>query len=149
MTTSTHLTPTRPGRLLASALAVGVVCTAAAGCSTAETMDLSATGGDTMASCMMFDVATLAEMSPAFAGTVVELEDSVATLEVDRWYAGGDAERVAISYTPGMDALIGTPDFQVDGRYLITAADGTVNGCGYSGPATPDLEAAFAEAFGD
>jgi hypothetical protein len=124
-----------------------MLATGLAGCSSGGTLELSAAGGDTMASCMVFDTATLAGMSPAFAGTVVELDDGVATLEVDRWYAGGDAERVAIAYTPGMEALIGTPDFVVDGRYLITAAEGTVNGCGYSGPATPDLEAAFAEAF--
>jgi len=28
-------------------------------------------------------------------------------------------------------------------KYLITAAEGNVNFCGYSGPATPELTAAF------
>jgi hypothetical protein len=31
---------------------------------------------------------------------------------------------------------------------LITATDGVVNGCGYSGLASADYEAAFEQAFG-
>jgi hypothetical protein len=38
-------------------------------------------------------------------------------------------------------------DFQQGKRYFVTAAQGTVNGCGYSGPASAELEQAFAEAF--
>jgi hypothetical protein len=109
---------------------------------------LSAEGSDALASCLPFDVAILEGMSPAFGGTVVELTDSVATLEVDRWFTGGDAEVVEINYTPGYEALIGTPSFEVGQRYLITATDGVVNGCGYSGVATPEYEASFEQAFG-
>jgi len=87
-------------------------------------------------------------MTPAFGGTVVELTDSVAILEVDRWFTGGDAEIVEIEYTPGFEALIGTPTLEVGQRYMITASDGVVNGCGYSGLATPEYEAAFEQAFG-
>jgi hypothetical protein len=86
-------------------------------------------------------------MGPAFAGTVVELTDTVATLEVDRWFTEGDAEIVEIEYTPGFEALIGTPALEVGQRYLITATDGVVNGCGYSGLATPEYEAVFQRAF--
>jgi hypothetical protein len=32
-------------------------------------------------------------------------------------------------------------------RHLLTATDGTVTGCGMSGPATPDLATAFDQAF--
>lgn len=109
---------------------------------------LTAGGGDALASCMPFDVAILEDMSPAFGGTVIALTDSVATIEVDRWYTGGDAAVVEIQYTPGYEALIGTPSFEVGERYLITAHDGVVNGCGYSGVATAEFEAAFAAAFG-
>lgn len=109
---------------------------------------LTAGGGDSMAMCLEFDIAILQAMSPAFGGTVVELTDSVATLEVDRWFTGGDAEVVTINYTPGFEALIGTPSLEVGQRYLITATDGVVNGCGYSGVATPEYEAAFEQAFG-
>jgi hypothetical protein len=109
---------------------------------------LTANGEDATASCLPFEVGILGGMSPAFGGTVVDLTDSVATLEVDRWFTGGDAEIVEIEYTPGFEALIGTPSLEVGQRYLITATDGVVNGCGYSGVATADYEAAFAEAFG-
>jgi hypothetical protein len=46
-----------------------------------------------------------------------------------------------------MQALIDGFDFEVGQQYLITAAEGTVNFCGYSGPATPELTAAFDQAF--
>ncbi|HUO45940.1 MAG TPA: hypothetical protein VM470_03800 [Acidimicrobiia bacterium] len=113
-----------------------------------EPLVLTGGGSDPTASCLPFDVDSLADMSPAFGGTVVELTDSVATLEVDRWYTGGEAELVEIEYTPGFEALIGTPAMEVGQRYLITATDGVVNGCGFSGVATPEYEAAFAQAFG-
>jgi len=109
---------------------------------------LTANGSDSMAMCMEFDIAILQAMTPAFGGTVVELTDSVATIEVDRWFTGGDAEIVQINYTPGFEALIGTPTLEVGQRYLITATDGVVNGCGYSGLATADYEASFEQAFG-
>ena len=38
-------------------------------------------------------------------------------------------------------------DFGQGQRYLLTATGGVVNGCGFSGPATPELERAFDEAF--
>lgn len=137
------------GNLLTRTGLVALACTAVAACSSTETLELTAQGGDATASCLVFDIATLSGMSPAFAGTVVELDDSAVTLAVDNWYRGGNADQVRISHTPGMAALIGTPVLELDQRYLITAADGAVNGCGYSGPATPELEAAFEEAFAE
>ena len=110
---------------------------------------LTADGGQAaMMSCIPFDVGILSTMSPAFGGTVTEVTDSTATIEVDRWYTGGDAEIVIVEHTPGYEALIGTPTFELGERYLITAAEGAVNGCGYSGIATPEFEAAFEQAFG-
>ena len=109
---------------------------------------LTAEGGSAMASCLPFDVRILADMSPAFAGTVTELTDSVATLRVDRWFTGGNTGTVQIRYTPGFEALIGTPRLEAGQSYLITATNGVVNGCGYSGLMTTDLETAFEEAFG-
>lgn len=142
----------RTYRLVTAAAAALVVVVGAAalltGIGTSEPLVLTGEAGDITAICLTFDEATLATMSPAFAGTVTELTDSVATLEVDRWYTGGDAEVVEIEYTPGFEALIGTPTLEVGQTYLITATDGVVNGCGYSGLATPELEATFERAFG-
>ena len=155
MTNTTSKPRVEPGRFRligAVAAALVVVIGGAAlfgGPGTAgDPLILTANGNDATASCLPFDVGTLAGMSPAFGGTVVELTDSVATLEVDRWFTDGDAGIVEIEYTPGFEALIGTPSLEVGQRYLITATDGVVNGCGYSGLATPEYEAAFAEAFG-
>jgi hypothetical protein len=38
--------------------------------------------------------------------------------------------------------------FEAGGQYLITAYDGNVNYCGFSGPSTPELRSAYEEAFG-
>ncbi len=111
-------------------------------------LELSLGGGESLASCLVFDVATLAQMSPAFEGTVTNVDGERITLDVDRWFAGGDAEQVTLIGTAGMEALIGGIAFQEGGQYLITAADGQVNYCGYSGPATPELRAQFEQAFG-
>lgn len=142
----------RFGRLSAVAAALVVVVGGAALVGSLGTsgdpLVLTGGAGDPMASCLVFDVETLGDMSPALGGTVVELTDSVATLEVDRWYTGGDAEIVEIEYTPGFEALIGTPTLEVGQRYLVTATDGVVNGCGYSGVATAEYEASFEAAFG-
>lgn len=153
MSTATAPPATRPRayRLIGTVAAVLAVTIGAAtllGGTSSEPLVLTADGSDAMAMCLPFEVDTLAEMSPAFGGTVVELTDSVVTLEVDRWYSGAGAGVVEIRYTPGAEALIGTPTFGVGQRYLITATEGAVNGCGYSGVATGDYEAAFDQAFG-
>ena len=44
-------------------------------------------------------------------------------------------------------ALIAGFEFVVGEQYLITAAEGNVNFCGYSGVATPEMTAAFDAAF--
>jgi hypothetical protein len=110
-------------------------------------LDLSLGDSTVMSSCIMFDVAFLSGMSPAFAGTATAVDGEVVTLAVDRWYAGGDASTVTLSGAAGSPALIDGFEFVVGQQYLITAADGTVNFCGYSGLATPELTAAFEVAF--
>lgn len=111
-------------------------------------LELSLGDGSVLSSCMVFDVAILADMSPAFAGTAAKVEGDTITLDVDRWYAGGDAVTVVLRGAIGSPALIDGFEFQVGEQYLITAAEGNVNFCGYSGLATPELTAAFDAAFG-
>lgn len=111
-------------------------------------LSLPASGGDIFASCLPFTVEYLAEMSPAFAGTAIEVTGDRAVLQVDRWYAGGDAAEVVVTVPDGAHvALNGDVDFQEGKRYLITAEGGIVNLCGYSGEATAELESAFESAF--
>ena len=111
-------------------------------------MELTAGGGDTMASCLAFDPNVLADMPVAFEGTAKNVEGERVTLEVDRWFTGGDADEVVLVAPAGLEALIGGINFEEGEQYLISATDGQVNYCGYSGPATADLEAGFEQAFG-
>ena len=111
-------------------------------------LELSLGASDPMAICMMFDTTVLAAMSPAFAGTATAVDGATVTLSVDRWYAGGDAATVVLEGADGSPALIGGFAFEVGQQYLITAEQGNVNLCGYSGPATPELTAGFEAAFG-
>lgn len=51
------------------------------------------------------DVARLAEMSPAFAGTVTSIEGDVVTLTIDHWYTGGDSATATLHATSGIQAV--------------------------------------------
>ena len=111
-------------------------------------IELSLGDSNVMSSCLAFDVAVLADMSPAFAGTTTAVEGETVTLSVDRWYTGGDANTVVLRGAAGSPALIDGFEFEIGRQYLITAAEGNVNFCGYSGLATPELTTAFDTAFG-
>lgn len=111
-------------------------------------LELSAPADNPMASCIMFSVDELAKAPLAFEGTVTEVDGPVVTLTVDHWYKGGDAETVVLNAPQGMEALIGGIPFEVGGQFLISAYEGTVNYCGFSGPSTPELRSAFDQAFG-
>jgi hypothetical protein len=112
------------------------------------TLTLEAPGDTLSASCMIFSVDVLREMPVALGGTVTSVEPGSVTLDVDRWYRGGDADLVTISVPDTNNVALDGVDLRSGERYLLTATNGTVNGCGYSGPAGPQLEGAFAEAFG-
>lgn len=103
---------------------------------------------DPMAMCMQITPETLQMFPVAFAGRAVAVDNGVATLEVTRWYRGGDADQVTISAPPAQPALIGGVDIEVGGDYLITADEGRVSSCYFSDVASPELEALFTEAFG-
>jgi hypothetical protein len=110
-------------------------------------MELSAGADDPMAMCIMFSVEELARMQVAFEGTVASVEGETVTLDVDTWYRGGDSAQVVLHAPAGMEALIGGIPFDVGSQYLVTAFDGNVNYCGFTGPSTPELKTAFEEAF--
>lgn len=159
--------PMRPRRrgatILAAAASVAVVAfgigtvanmTGDAGGSPAtddhvSTVALTAPAGDMMASCMFFDAAALRMVPMALSGTITSIEDKTVTIDVDRWYKGGDADRVTITRPPGdiSPALIPGVDFVEGEQFYISAYDNTVNGCGFSGPATPEMKKVYDEAF--
>ena len=113
-------------------------------------LELSAGGEDPMAMCAVFSVDDLAAFTEvAFAGTVTAVAGDQVTLSVDQWHRGGDAGSVVLNAPEGMEALLGGVPFAVGDQYLVSATDGSVNYCGFSGPATPELAAAYQEAFGN
>lgn len=110
---------------------------------------LNAGEEDVMAICIMFSPEELERSAEiAFEGTVTDVDGPTVALAVDTWFRGGDgATDVVLNAPPGMEALIGGIPFEVGDRYLVSAQAGNVNYCGFSGPSTPELQAAFAEAF--
>ncbi|HEX9846791.1 MAG TPA: hypothetical protein VGB33_00085 [Acidimicrobiia bacterium] len=105
-------------------------------------------GGTTTTMCIQFSVDELAKMEMAFEGTVTSAEEDTVNLDVDHWFKGGDATKVILRAPQGLEALIDGFPFETGQQYLITAFDGNVNYCGFSGPSTPEFRAAFEEAFG-
>lgn len=110
---------------------------------------LDAGGEDIMASCIAFSPEELDNVAEiAFEGTATTVDGDTVTLTVDTWFRGGDeATEVVLNAPQGMEALIGGIPFVVGDQYLISAQSGSVNYCGFSGPATPELRAGFETAF--
>lgn len=143
--------------LLAAAAAavvglVGVgVAVAGGGDDEPTSVALTAPGGDAaMGMCIQVTPESLRDASElAFSGTVTALDGTTATIEVDHWYAGGDADQVVVTGpTADNTALLGGVPLEDGSRYLISAGDGEVRSCGLSGPVSPELEALYDAAFG-
>jgi len=165
MSTTTHLTTPPSGArapkrwvpalatLVVAAVTVGVFTFGGRGADPVAVagppLELSLGDSSVLASCIVFDVAILRDMPMAFEGTVTAVDGARGTLTVDHWYKGGDAaEAVLTGESEDMVSLIGAFPLEVGSSYLVTATDGNVNFCGYSGPATPELRGYFEEAFG-
>ncbi|HET7690881.1 MAG TPA: hypothetical protein VFK41_10900 [Nocardioidaceae bacterium] len=113
------------------------------------TTSLTLPGGDTMQSCMMVTPEALAQVDQALAGTATEVTEDSVTLTVDQWFKGGDSDLVTLTpANPDMIALIGAIEFEEGARYLVSAADGHVNSCGFSGPDEEPLAGIYQQAFG-
>ena len=111
--------------------------------------ELELPANDPMAMCVVFSVDALAEAPMAFGGEVVEKDGEQVLLDVDTWYRGGDTDQVRLTAPDISKALLGgTIDFAVGQRYLLTAYDGNVNYCGFSGPWSQEMADAYAAAFG-
>lgn len=137
------------GGVAVIALVAAFVVPGLLGGSAADPLVLGLTADDAMASCLPVTAEFMADMSPAFEGTVTAVEGETVTLTIDQWFAGDTgATEAELTAPAGMEALIGGVEFSVGETYLITASGGTVNYCGYSGPATPELRAIFEAAFG-
>lgn len=113
-----------------------------------DVLELTAANDDPLASCIVFSPEELDRVAEtAFAGTVTAIDGDRVTLNVDSWYRGEEVAQVALIAPPGMEALIGGIPFETGGQYLISAQNGTINYCGFSGPLTPEYRVGFETAF--
>ncbi len=146
--------PRRWALVAAAAVAVAVIGTTvvvqAGGDDEPTTLALSAAADDAMGMCIQVTPETLADGAPvAFEGTVTSVEGQTATLSVDRWFSGGDADEVTVTGpSENETALLGGVPLEQDGHYLISAIDGVVRSCGMSGEVSPELQTLFEDAFG-
>ena len=137
----------------AAAAAVVITIVAVNAGDTSETLAAPTTVSyDLAASGILQSCLPVADIQPipgsdALAGTVVSVEGGMVVLAVDRWYAGGNADRVQLEGADESVALDGV-EFVVGEDYLVTAADGAVQICGVSGPATPELEQRYDQWYG-
>ena len=104
----------------------------------------------TMTSCIPFSVELLADFPIAFGGEVTQRKGDDVLITVDTWYRGPQTDQVRLvasdmSMTSLGDAVV---DFREGSRYLVTATNGVVNYCGFTGPWTQDLANDFAAGFG-
>jgi hypothetical protein len=115
--------------------------------SSSETLALVA-DGSTAGKCAMPSAEVLSTFDTAFEGTVTSVEDGTATLEVDQWYAGGDASTVTVEApSRSLDDLLMAVDFQEGQTYLVSADGDRVTLCGFTAETDPELEAMYTEAF--
>lgn len=99
--------------------------------------------------CMMPNADVIAQQEVAFQGTVTSIEDGTVVLDPTAFYAGEETETVTVEApAEALQQLLVAVDFQVGETYLVSASDGQVTLCGFTGPATPELESLYAEAFG-
>jgi hypothetical protein len=139
------------GAAAAAAVVITVVAVNSGGTSATPaaptTVSYSLQAPDIMQMCLpVADIEPVAG-ADALAGTVVSVDGEQVVLDVVRWYAGGDADRVELKGADQTVALDGV-DFVVGEAYLVTAAEGVVQPCGVSGPATPELEQLYEEWYG-
>ena len=102
---------------------------------------------DLNARCAQPTAELLAQFDQAFEGTVTAIEGDTVTLQTTDVYNGQVGETVVVTAPAGMDKLIGLVHFKVGGTYLVSAYQGSVSLCGYTGPATGELRSLFQKAF--
>jgi len=99
--------------------------------------------------CLRLTPQILAQYDQAFQGTVTSVQGGTVTFQATDVYQGQVGQTVQLTAPPASFAKILTSSstFQVGQSYLVSAYQGSVSMCGYSGPATSDLQQVFKEAF--
>ncbi|WP_127479710.1 hypothetical protein [Nocardioides pantholopis] len=98
--------------------------------------------------CAVPTPAALARQELAFEGTVQGVDEDVVVLAPTTFFAGPETDLVEVQAPAAqLDLLLDTVPFQVGRSYLVAASGGRVSLCGLTGPATPDLERLYDDAF--
>lgn len=103
--------------------------------------------GDPMAMCLRVDEYQPSPGLIGLRGTVVEVGDGTVTLDVTKWYAGGDADQVVLTVADMPNVALDGVEFSAGGDYLVAVLDGQVLICGLSAPYSPELEALYDQWF--
>jgi hypothetical protein len=114
----------------------------------ATVVALTVTG--VQAKCVEPKAAELAKSADfAFEGTVQKIENGRVTLTASRVFRGEPTTEVEVSQEDGSsEQMLGSGRFETGESYLVSAADGNVIICGYSGEAdSPGLRELFEAAF--
>jgi hypothetical protein len=112
-----------------------------------ETLVLTA-DASTAGKCAMPSAEILSTFDTAFEGTVTSVDGGTATLEVEEWYAGGEASTVTVEApSKALEDLLLAVDFQEGRSYLVSADGDRVTLCGFTAETSPELETLYAEAF--
>ena len=151
-----HTSPAAPSRrsfalfgglVAAGALALAVTLGSGFGVQApiAPTDNPGAGGG--IASCLAYDPSILPTFEIVFDGTVTAVDGDQVTFDVNEGWKGVDGSVTLTA--PDVDvALLGdVPEFEVGGRYLVTAAGTTINSCGYTLDYDADAASDWAAAF--
>jgi len=84
---------------------------------------------DTVASCAFSYPDTLGERGFAFDGTVTAIEDETTTFRVERWYAGGEGDSVAVPLRPTEAQFevesvpVYAPSYEIGTRMLVSGEE--------------------------
>lgn len=105
--------------------------------------------GGGMASCIAYDPALLSTFEVVFDGTVTAVDGDQVTFQVNQGWKAASGSIMLTAADAGVSLIGPIPDFQVGGRYLVTAAAGNVNGCGYTLEYDAGDAAEWAAAFSD
>lgn len=95
----------------------------------------------------LYDPTTVPTFDIAFDGTVTAIDGDQVTFDLNTAWKGVDGS-VTLTAPDTDIALVGPmPDFEVGGRYLVTAAGSTINACGYTLEYDADTATDWAAAF--
>jgi hypothetical protein len=116
----------------------------------AATRTVSVSAPQHLGRCAIPTAQMLSQQSSAVQATVTGIDDTTAILRVTRVLAGPQVGTISVELPPAGGAPdTGMPHFVTGQSYLLAvAADGSLAGCGMSGPATGDLETLYTSAFG-